>query len=67
LFRCGLGFGGGGSSSQIVLSLDRQGGLGTGDDEDFLELVEVSCGTKFDERVRLIVGVGRNRLDGTYG
>jgi hypothetical protein len=65
LFRCG--FGGGGSDCQIVLCLERQRRLGTSDDEDFLELVEVSRGAKFDERVRLVVGVGRNRLDGTYG
>jgi len=63
----GLGFGGGGSCSQIVLGRQRQGGLGAGDDEDLFELVEVGRGAELDESVGLVVGVGRDGLDGADG
>ena len=63
----GLGLGGGGSDGEIVLGLDGQVGLGAGDDEHLFELVEVGGGADLDEGVGLVVGVGRDGLDGADG
>jgi len=46
-----LGLGGGCTCGKIVLGRERQGWLRGGDDEDFFELVEVSCRTKLDKCV----------------
>jgi hypothetical protein len=56
----GLGLGGCCPYCKIVLGREGQVGLGGGDDEDLFELVEVSCRTKLDEGVGLVIGVGLN-------
>ena len=63
----GLGLGGGGSDGEIVLGCERAGGLGAGDDENLFQLDEVGGGLEADGGVGLVVGVGRDGLDGADG
>ena len=59
----GLSLGGCGSYGQIVLSWGWQSGLGSGDDENLFELIEVGCWPKLDEGVGLVVEVWLDGFD----